>query len=53
MGANIEADNQIGMTPLHHAAKNGHCNVVRILLQRGAVIDKLTLVVTSKTFLLL
>uniref|UniRef100_A0A914RT99 ANK_REP_REGION domain-containing protein n=1 Tax=Parascaris equorum TaxID=6256 RepID=A0A914RT99_PAREQ len=30
------------MTPLHHACRNGHINVVRILVQRGANYQKLT-----------
>ncbi|EJW72920.1 hypothetical protein WUBG_16172, partial [Wuchereria bancrofti] len=41
-GADIEKSNQVGMTALHHAAKNGHANIVRILVQRGANYQKLT-----------
>ncbi|VDK31334.1 unnamed protein product [Gongylonema pulchrum] len=41
-GADIEKSNQVGMTALHHAANNGHANIVRILVQRGANYQKLT-----------
>uniref|UniRef100_A0A915PZ48 SAM domain-containing protein n=1 Tax=Setaria digitata TaxID=48799 RepID=A0A915PZ48_9BILA len=41
-GADIEKTNQVGMTALHHAARNGHANIVRILVQRGANYHKLT-----------
>lgn len=44
-GADIEKSNQVGMTALHHAAKNGHANIVRILVQRGANYQKLTYII--------
>lgn len=46
-GADIEKSNQVGMTPLHHAAKNGHAVIVRILVQRGAKFQKLTYVLKT------
>jgi ankyrin repeat protein len=38
-GANIEARDSNGRTPLHNAAYRGQINVVKILLARGADID--------------
>jgi ankyrin repeat protein len=34
-GANPNAKNNIGRTPLHGAASLGHVDVVRVLLERG------------------
>ena len=38
-GANINARNREGNTPLHFAAGNGHTEAIRILLDAGADID--------------
>lgn len=46
-GGDIEKTNQVGMTALHHAAKNGHASIVRILVQRGANYQKLTYVILN------
>ena len=40
--AGIEAQDDIGMTPLHHAARDGHADVVRALLDAGANIEART-----------
>ncbi|OCL03238.1 ankyrin, partial [Glonium stellatum] len=38
-GSNPNAISRSGQTPLHHAAKNGHNEVVQLLLQHKATID--------------
>ena len=38
--ANIEATDDKGETALHHASARGHLDTVRILLDNGAVVDK-------------
>jgi hypothetical protein len=38
-GANIEAPNHAGFTPMHHAAGNGAENIVILLHQRGGALD--------------
>ncbi|WP_374696027.1 ankyrin repeat domain-containing protein [Spiroplasma endosymbiont of Polydrusus formosus] len=38
-GADINARNNDGNTPLHNAAKNGYLNVVKLLLENGADIN--------------
>ena len=35
----VEAKDSNGMTALHHAARNGHIEVVRLLLDSGATVD--------------
>ncbi|GAQ78214.1 hypothetical protein KFL_000090600 [Klebsormidium nitens] len=35
-------DDQGGYTPLHYAARNGHQDICRLLLERGAVVDART-----------
>jgi hypothetical protein len=39
MGANINARNNRGYTPLLIASYGGHANVVRVLLDTGAIVD--------------
>ncbi|KAK6043679.1 ankyrin repeat protein [Cooperia oncophora] len=41
-GADLEACNQVGMTPFHHACREGRMTVVETLLQRGADIHRTT-----------
>jgi len=36
-GANKDAVNEDGFTPLHYAAENGHLEIVKILVEKGAV----------------
>ena len=38
-GAQIEATDKYGNTPLHLAARNGHTSTVRLLLEKGAPIE--------------
>jgi ankyrin repeat protein len=38
-GADVNAKNRIGYTPLHHAASGGHSDVVKLLLDCGADIN--------------
>jgi len=38
-GAQVEAKNSIGFTPLHYAAWNDHIEVVRLLCDRGADVE--------------
>ena len=37
--ANVNARDNGGFSPLHHAASNGHSRIVKILLEHGADID--------------
>ena len=39
MGANVEALNEEGKTALHIAAEYGHANILRLLLDHGAIVD--------------
>jgi ankyrin repeat protein len=39
MGANVNARNENGWTPLHLASWQGNVNVVRVLLDAGAMVD--------------
>ena len=38
-GAQLEAKNSNGSTPLHHAAAKGHVEIVRLLCDRGADVE--------------
>jgi ankyrin repeat protein len=38
-GANIHARDMVGKTALHHAAENGHDEIVKILIDRGADVN--------------
>jgi hypothetical protein len=38
-GANIEAANRLGWTPLHWASQSGHIDVIKLLLEKGANIE--------------
>ena len=38
-GAQLEAKNSNGSTPLHHAAAKGHAEIVRLLCDRGADVE--------------
>ena len=37
----VNARDQLGMTPLHHAAKRGEDQMILLLLKRGAIIDSI------------
>lgn len=39
-GADLDKVDSTGNTPLSIACKNGHVNIVKLLLERGAVVDK-------------
>jgi ankyrin repeat protein len=39
MGANVNTRDQDGYTPLHLASSDGNVNVVRVLLDAGAIVD--------------
>ncbi len=39
LGLPIDGRDPAGLTPLHHAARNGHLGVVRELVARGAALD--------------
>ena len=36
-GANPNIQDSIGFTPLHHAAKEGHIDMIKILLSNGRI----------------
>ena len=38
-GGNVNAQNSTGMTPLMFASIQGHCEIVRVLLQHGAIVN--------------
>jgi ankyrin len=38
-GSDINAGNRYGQTPLHLAAKQGNSELIRLLLEQGAVVD--------------
>ncbi|CAO2648676.1 Nn.00g079430.m01.CDS01 [Neocucurbitaria sp. VM-36] len=40
-GANVHSKDRHGMTALFHAAKNGHCPPIELLVEAGAVVDSL------------
>lgn len=52
-GANIDAVNEAGMTPLHEVCLMGAKEVVDLLLDRGADVDRLSAAGESCLFLLL
>jgi len=37
-GADVNARDELGQTPLHHAACSGHKDVAELLIRRGAVV---------------
>jgi ankyrin repeat protein len=39
-GANIDAEDEYGLSPLSQAARNGHVEVVNVLLNTGANIQR-------------
>lgn len=39
-GAELDAANEKGLTPLHVAARHGHINLVRLLCHAGCDVDK-------------
>ncbi|OQA04183.1 MAG: Ankyrin repeats (3 copies) [bacterium ADurb.Bin400] len=42
-GADVNASDRFGITPLHEAAHHGHLSTVKLLVERGAEIGRRTL----------